>query len=267
MDRIDDETLMAYADGELSPARAAEVEAVLRADEEARNAVARYRESAAVARGAFAYAMNQPVPERLLRAARGGAARADRWAWLRRLPMPAMPATPGLALAASFMLLLGVGVGYLAHEFGAEDAGNGGGLTVADIGGARLSGILERTASGTAASWTTAGGERTVTVAIRSTFRDKRGAYCREYRLRTVENAQEKALRGIACRTGKARWETRVAVAAAPPAATKPGDKDFRPAASENAAVNLIDDALEDMIKGRPLSAAREAALMGNGWR
>jgi len=88
MDRIDDETLMAYADGELSPAKAAEVEAVLRVDEEARDTVARYRESAAVARGAFAYAMNQPVPERLLRAARGGAVRADRWAWLRRLPMP-----------------------------------------------------------------------------------------------------------------------------------------------------------------------------------
>lgn len=267
MDRIDDETLMAYADGELSPAKAAEIEIFLRANEDARNQIGRYRESAAIARGAFAYAVNQPVPERLLRAVRGRAVRSARWAWLRRLPIPATLSTPGLALAASVMLLLGVGAGYLANEFGAGSGGNGAnGLTVADLGGARLSRVLERTASGKAVSWTTAGGERAVTVAVRSTFRDKRGAYCREYRVQIVENAREQGLRGIACRTGKARWKTRVAVAAAPPAATKPNDKDFRPAAGGNASVDLIADALEDMIKGRPLSAARESALMGNHW-
>lgn len=265
MDRIDGETLMAYADGELLPAKAAEVEAFLRADENARNEVARYRESAAMARGALAYATNQPIPERLLRAARGGATRSDRWAWLRRLPMPATLSTPGLALAASCMLLLGVGVGYLAGGLGAGDVG--GGLTVAETGGARLSKALERTARGKTVSWTMAGGSVTVAVAIRSTFRDKHGAYCREYRLRTVEKMRERALRGIACRTGEARWETRVAVAAAPAVAEKPGDKDYRPAAGGDESLNLIAGALDGMIAGRPLSAAREAALMGNGWR
>ena len=263
MDRIDDEALMAYADGELPPAKAAKIEAFLRTNDAARAKVARYRESAALARSAFANTLNQPVPERLVRAVRRGAARGDRRSWLRRLPWPAALSAPGLALAASCLLVIGVGMGYLAGERG----GTGNGVTIADLGGSPLSRVLERTASGKAVSWTAGADGGTVTVTVRSTFRDKRGAYCREYRMLTAGTASERTVFGIACRTGEGRWQTRVAVTALPVAERQRNDKDFRPAAGRNEALDLIGAALDGMITGQPLSPAREAALTRTGWR
>jgi anti-sigma factor RsiW len=68
---ISDEMLMAYADGELDAASRARVEAAMQEDPEIGKRVARHRALRETMQGAFSDVLNEPVPERLIQAARG----------------------------------------------------------------------------------------------------------------------------------------------------------------------------------------------------
>jgi uncharacterized protein YaiL (DUF2058 family) len=67
-----DETLMAYADGELEPAARAEVESAMRGDPEVAARVARHQALRTDVFAAFAPVLDEPVPARLSAAAKGG---------------------------------------------------------------------------------------------------------------------------------------------------------------------------------------------------
>ena len=71
MQKRNDETLVAYLDGELDTAERRDIEAWLDADPGARERVAALAQSADLVRSAYADIVNEPVPERLLAAARG----------------------------------------------------------------------------------------------------------------------------------------------------------------------------------------------------
>jgi anti-sigma factor RsiW len=71
MQQYGDEALIAYLDGELDAAERQQVEAWLAADPAARDRAAELARSADLVRGAYAGIVNEPVPERLLAAARG----------------------------------------------------------------------------------------------------------------------------------------------------------------------------------------------------
>src|SRR6201993_2261659 len=73
MQQRSDDRLVAYLDGELETAQRREVEAWLNADPDARRQLAALAESAHLLRLAFDGAIHEPVPDRLLAAARGGA--------------------------------------------------------------------------------------------------------------------------------------------------------------------------------------------------
>jgi anti-sigma factor RsiW len=118
-----DDRLIAYLDGEVDASERREIEAWLDADPGARDKLAALAESAALVRSAFDEVMHEPVPDRLIAAARGerpsatpsakilpfrrsgfpGGARAGRSWWF------------GVPLAASlFGLLLGGSAAYLS---------------------------------------------------------------------------------------------------------------------------------------------------------
>src|SRR5260370_10364605 len=122
MQRRSDDRLIAYPDGEVDVSEGRGIEAWLDSDRAARDKLAALAESAALVRSAFDEVMHEPVPDRLIAAARGervsvepsvkivpfrrgqrtGGAPAARSWWL------------GLPLAASlFSLLLGGAVAYL----------------------------------------------------------------------------------------------------------------------------------------------------------
>ena len=121
MQKRSDEALVAYLDGELETARRHEVEAWLDADPAARQRLVELTRSAHLVRLAFDEVMREPVPDRLIVAARGGAAP----------PIPAAQILPmrrglsgertaarrwwfGLPVAASLLgLLVGGGAAYL----------------------------------------------------------------------------------------------------------------------------------------------------------
>ncbi|MBV8168047.1 MAG: zf-HC2 domain-containing protein, partial [Alphaproteobacteria bacterium] len=62
MSELDENTLVAYVDGELDAASAREVERALEASPVARNTVAKLRAGAALVRAAFAEALHEPPP-------------------------------------------------------------------------------------------------------------------------------------------------------------------------------------------------------------
>ena len=119
MPKPSDERLIAYLDGELGENERAEIAHRLEQDAELRERAAQFSESGALVRAAFDETLHEPVPERLLAAARGepakvvdlATARQQRW---RRL-MGDRRWWAGMAAAASVgCLLIGTGVGYFA---------------------------------------------------------------------------------------------------------------------------------------------------------
>jgi hypothetical protein len=73
---IPDEVLMAYVDGELPPEERARIEAAMRADAEVARRVQQQQALRASLRSAFEGVLREPVPDRLLAAARGQGAMA-----------------------------------------------------------------------------------------------------------------------------------------------------------------------------------------------
>ena len=121
MQQRSNDRLVAYLDGELETAQQREVEAWLDADPAARRQLAALAESAHLLRLAFEEAIHEPVPGRLLAAARGETAPAQGGAQIlqfrRRISAQAAASRRwwmGLPFAASlFGLFVGGGAAYL----------------------------------------------------------------------------------------------------------------------------------------------------------
>jgi anti-sigma factor ChrR (cupin superfamily) len=247
---ISEEMLMAYADGELDAASRARVEAAMQEDPEIGKRVARHRALRETMQGAFSGVLNEPVPERLIQAARGQTAApksavvdlsAAREA-ARRKNSAALRWQPA-AIAAS--LLLGLGLGFLAWHGsgGLIQSGAGGGL----VASAALAEALSTQLSDDRAA------ERVAVTGL--SFRNKSGDYCRTFSLKGTN-----ASSGLACREGT-DWKIK-ALAQAPRGAATSGN--FRTAASEDSPA--IRAAIEASIDGEPLDHAGEIAAREAGW-
>ena len=125
MQKHSDEALVAYLDGELDSAERRHVEAWLEAEPAARERLAALAQSADVLRSAYADIVNEPIPERLIAAARGETAPASppQQAEILVLQRPGRVAAAapqrrwqiGLAAAAGlFGLIFGSASSYLA---------------------------------------------------------------------------------------------------------------------------------------------------------
>jgi anti-sigma factor RsiW len=125
MQKHSDEALVAYLDGELDAAERAHVEAWLDADPSVRDRLLTLAESATTLRSAFADFLTEPLPERLIAAARGETATAveAEIVELRPPPRRADLAPPPsrrwyiqLATAAGlFGIVVGGGAGYFGN--------------------------------------------------------------------------------------------------------------------------------------------------------
>jgi hypothetical protein len=249
---ISDETLMAYADGELDAAVRASVEAAMREDPEIGKRVARHRALREAMQGAFSAVLNEPVPDRLIEAARGQAA-ATKNAVVdlsvareaaRRKNFAAPRRWQQAAMAAS--LLLGLGLGFLAwHGSGGTllQPGAGGGL----IASTALAEVLSTQLSDDRPA------DRVVVAGL--SFRNKSGDYCRTFYLTGSD-----ASAGLACREGT-DWRIKALAQAARTAANS---GNFRAAASEDSPA--IRAAVEGSIDGEPLDHAGEIAAREAGW-
>jgi hypothetical protein len=244
----DDETLMAYADGELDEARRAEISAAVEKDPELARRVAAHRALRAQVAGAFATVTEQPVPDRLRAAAR---APLDAMTARESRPrgnvvqFPARgssgPRTPWrarewTAMAAS--LVLGGLIGWQFMSRSAGDFGTERGVVVARGG---LATALDTQLASEQAD--------DASVRIGLSFRASDGAYCRSF----VSSASSMA--GLACKAGP-QWRIEVvnAVEAGGP---------IRQAATLPPAVL---QAIEARGGSEALDASAEKAARDAGW-
>lgn len=230
---IPENTLMAHADGELKGRAAAEVEAAIAADPALATRVARYRTQRSQLRAAFEPVLTEPIPSRLVAAARGVPVISQRKRW---------SATGFVAMAAS--LLLGIagtwGVLRPASEPLIVAAGNG------LVAQGELARALSEDLSGETGTGPASAG---------LSFRDQAGTYCRTFELRGSESTA-----GLACRVADG-WQVRLATRAGPDSPATP----YRPAGS--ALPEEVRRAVDASIAGDPLDAGEEGAARVKGWR
>ncbi len=253
---ISDETLMAYADGELDLAAREAVESALREDPQIEKRLAQHRALRQQVQTAYSAELAEDVPERLLAAAKGAASKqGSRVVNLQDLRSPigrntslARPwrsrwQTAG-AIAAS--LALGVGLGFFM--WGRTES-----MLVRSADGALLAGgQLAEVLSAQLAAEQSPGSS----VRIGLSFLAKSGDYCRAFALSGALSTS-----GLACRHGE-EWQVQALIQAAD---GKGGNPEYRTAGS--ALSPAIIQAVEGQIAGEPLDEAAERAARRRDWK
>jgi hypothetical protein len=240
---VSDEQLMAYADGETDEATRTRIEEAMRDDPEIGRRIAHHRALRRALQGAFAEVLDEPVPQRLVAAARGAPAGN-----VVDLARAREGARKGLGLrhwqpvAMAASLLVGVALGYLGWRSVSPLVSSNGEV----VAGAGLADALSTQLS----SERTPGG---VTTGL--SFRAKSGDYCRTFSLTGIHSNA-----GLACREGGA-WKVKVLAQSAEPPANSTA---FRPAASADSAA--VRAAVEESIDGEPLDQAGEIAARREQW-
>ncbi len=239
----DDDTLMAYADGELAPEQRAEIARAIARDPALAAAVARHQALRRDVFAAFAPILDEAAPQRLqpapaapvhdLAAAR--AARETAREARRRVPAPMQWG----ALAAS------LAVGVLAGVLGTGWFGAGGDLVRGNGGELAAGGRLAQALDGQLAGDGLQSGVR-----IGLSFASRDGGYCRSFQL--------DASAGLACRRNGG-WRIPVLAEAPSPAGG------YRQAAAELPPAVL--EAVDARIAGSSLDAAAERAARARGWQ
>jgi hypothetical protein len=248
---LSEETLMAFADGELDREAREQVERAMREDPAVAQQIARHIALRARVQQAFAAQLQEPVPERLLLAARGGAQLPNSnvvsldHARSARAAAPSGVRTSGLrswgALAAS--VLLGVALGFaLFRPANPQLMQTAGGALVAQGQlGSTLTGQLSADQPSNA------------TVRVGISFLAKTGEYCRSFSL-TAANSS-----GIACRHGK-QWQIDALVQQ-----PRGLSNEYRTAATDLPPV--LRETIEATISGDALDATAEAMVRQRGWQ
>ncbi len=211
--QVDDETLMAYVDGELDETAAHAVEAAIAADPDLAETVRSLREGAASLHAAFAEPMRTQVPECLIETVNAGFAARQRKNG--KTPWHGRPAFAAMA-ASIAVLILGLGGAYvfvdqqveqrLARLEAARAADR-------DIIQATIATALEKHLSGVPAAWHNPQSGSSGRVEPVRTFRSAAGLWCREYVFEAAFRAgdgRNETRRAIACRDAEGRWRTRL---------------------------------------------------------
>lgn len=229
---IDDEKFFAWLDGELEPADAAEVEAVVASDPRLRKRAEQHRALAATLSHAFDPIAKAPVPDRLRAALRPSADVVDFAAAKRRRSIPSLP--QWAAIAAT--LVLGIFLGTMVPQRS--------GAPVTVLGGKLYAASALDNALDTQLASAPRGPVR-----IGLTFRNHSGAICRSFSAPTGS--------GLACRNGNG-WELKGLFSAPEGQAS-----DYRMAGTDPNLATLVDST----ISGEPFDAAAEKAALEHGWR
>jgi len=239
---MNEERLMAYLDGELDAAERIEAEREIAADPALAERVRAQQALRARLRAAYAPVLDEPVPERLLAAARGAEVIDLTAARQAREPRRRWHWPEWGAMAAS--VLAGVIGGQLL--LGANDP-----LRSARDGSLVAGGPLAQALTEQLASTPPPGAK----VQIGVSFVARSGSYCRSFVLE-----REAPLAGLACRDGDA-WKLQLVA----PAAKPESGGGYRMAAS--ALPPALLKAIDEQIQGAPLDAPAEQAARQRGWR
>ncbi len=235
-----DETLMAFADGELDAAEAARVEAAMEQDPALYRRVEAFKTTRRLVSETLGPLAELPLPPSLERTV----ASTDTTSPTSNVvPLPAQRARPTVArwalpLAASLALMIGGGGGYWLGQAGRVDQA----LVASNIG-PELRQALTEQPTGAARSIAGAGAVRMI-----ATFRNGVGELCREW----VSDEPTRSVTAIACRDANG-WSLQLAVAGAPT-----GDAGFTTATG----LAVVEAYLAEIDAGPTLSPEAEAEAL-----
>lgn len=264
--KFSQETLMAYADGELDADTRRAIESAMASDAEVAAQVERHRLLKSKLSAAFDPVLDEPIPSRLLEAAKSSPA--------TNAPSPAVPRRPGegtitdlsaaraaktesarkrnwswpewTSIAAS--LLIGLFAGRAVLQ--TPDSPTSSTLVATTNGEIVATGALAAALSEQAG-----GAQGNSSVDIGLSFRAKSGEYCRTFSARDTG-----ALAGVACRDAD-QWRVHALTQGEAEAA----GGDYRMAGTH--LPPLIRQAVEGAIDGEALDAEQEAAARSRGWK
>ena len=255
MEKISDELLMAYADGELSLDDRQHVDAYLATNADGQARVDAFVESGRVLAQLFDQPMREPVPARLLETVLGPfeSDNSDRASTVVPFPGRPRPLLKKMQLAdlvwpavAACGLIVAGAIGWNFSQTPAQPAAG----TMASH---ELQRVLEGTPSGTT--------QRLGTIAIKPllTFLSQTGSFCRQYEL---EESSGQKNTGIGCRQKTGDWrielETPSGSAGNSRGAIAPAGRAPSPA---------IDTTVDRLIKGDVLGPQEETSLITKRWK
>jgi hypothetical protein len=236
-----DETLVAFADGELDAETRAAVMAALPYDAALARRIALFQTTRAALAATFAPVAREAVPERLTRAATSQlgsssthrASSASRYAW----PMAA-------ALAC---IIVGSG----GYWIGSRDGSPAGGtLAIAATAEPELQRMLAAAPDGTSHRFATDGD-----LVLRASYRTRAG-FCRSFSI-TDNAGTSTALNGVAC-NGANGWQTQMVGI---------GSTSGTGIAPANGGDSAVEAFLDGVEADDPLDVAAVQSLIANGWR
>ncbi len=281
---LNDDVLIAYADGELDEKTTAEVEAALRKDPVAQEIVQKFQEAARLAGEAFDDPMQEEVPERLLKLfeepeaedapQQSPAPAASNVAELSQIRAARKTKSHtnvtadeaqssfrryALPLAASVALIIGIGGGIGLSNFNAPSAP--GVIAAGTIPqSSALHAALENIPSLQTLEEVSQDGLTRNQIEPLLSFVDTNNRHCREYRVIGSGTTGTQDLTGVACRSDGGAWTQQIAVVQEVPASSV-----YRPASGQ--ANSALETFLSENMKGEPLDDDAEARLLGSGWR
>jgi hypothetical protein len=239
-DNWDEERIHAYVDGELDAFTAARLEAACRQDPALDARVARQRRLRTQLKAQFDAVLDEPVPARLLLAAKAPASATV--TPIRPAHRPRTSVQPLWLGALAASLVIGLAIGWLAPRDAALPFATGSNGLVA-------TGYLDTALSQALSS----DGRTDSGVQLVLSFRASDGRYCRSFSLAAGAN-------GLACQTGKA-WRVEVLGQSA---ATADGPE-YRQAGSALSPGVLA--AIGQLQSGDTLDAEQERQARSGGWR
>ena len=258
------EQLMAFADGELSPAEHQQIAAQVAASPALQEIVAQFENSRTLLREVFDERLDEPVPQRLFDAVRNFQPQAQDAA--QPAAAPEIRPLPGvgeqqagnlaavrrpaanysrLAIAATITLTVGILAGLMLQ--GDDDTPP----AYAGTDAAILQVAMETKASGETLS-----GRRSAITPLAS-FAVSGGGVCREYT--SGATAEKVQAQGLACRSNDGQWriDTEIAFVADPDGNYLPADGDH----------DSIAEALDRLGASSSLNTADEASLLQKHWQ
>ncbi len=268
---LNDEILMAFVDGELSPEQEEEVCQLLAEDPAAQDTLAAMAKSRDLLRKAFTHVLEEPVPAKLLEAIRLTAQQEEEDIAsppaAKQTRIAQFTPKPALRWAAAITLIVGGMAAYLSSGY----------LRDGEIGSAPVAAVdtfldeaLEQTVSGTV--FTRAADARPGDTAQqreimpRLSFRDHQGRFCREYEEQLAGSSATTSHLGVACREN-GHWQPLDLAGyqgrELPKQASPSGH--YVPAMGEEESGNL-DSLIDTLMQGSPLSPAEESSLIENKW-
>lgn len=252
---LDDEILMAYADGQLEAAERAEIEAALAENPEARETVQLFQDTRFTLSGLYDAPLREAVPVRLLATLqednRVVAFPRQHQCWYRSTAIP-------WSLAATVAICA---VGLATGIFTSTDLFSS--KVQPALTDSLLNRALENQPSGT--PLVIAGNGVTREIMPLLTFQDTAGRYCREFENQLIHAfGKNNVTVGVACRDSDG-WQVQAEMNRALIAQDN-SSLVYQPASGEAQQISPYDVVLDRLMQSFPVTPAEEADILDRHW-